>query len=391
MLSSFVAPIIGIPFLLDLLQIPADLMELFVMSTVYTDRVRVVLGAMHLLTLSIIAISIRQGVFELKPKSLLRAGAISILAIIASLVLLRTWFGFAMGERFEGDQALVQMRWMDRPVPAQYYHNTLPDPQLDAAGSGRLDIVETRGTLRAGFLPDSLPFAFRNEKGEVVGFDVEMGHHLASDLGVELELVRVQQDDISALFQTGQLDIVMSGLAVTPGRLKQWNFSAAPMDITLGFLVPDHRRNEFRSAQAVHQMPELRLGIIQSDPAFMRQAAQRFPNAELSSITSPRQFLRGQQSELDAVVYSAEGWSAWTLIYPGFSVVIPHPLATRVPLGYPLPNNDSAWSRYVSEWISLKQKNGTLHALSQHWIQGGGAAATEPRWSIIRNVLHWVD
>ena len=46
-LSSFVAPIIGIPFLLDILQIPSDMMELFVMSTVYTDRIRVVLGAVH--------------------------------------------------------------------------------------------------------------------------------------------------------------------------------------------------------------------------------------------------------------------------------------------------------------------------------------------------------
>jgi len=55
-LSSFVAPIIGIPFLLDILQIPADMMELFVMSTVYTDRIRVVLGAVHLFCLAVVAI-----------------------------------------------------------------------------------------------------------------------------------------------------------------------------------------------------------------------------------------------------------------------------------------------------------------------------------------------
>ena len=38
-LSSFVAPIIGIPFPLDILKIPADMMALCRMSTVYTDRI----------------------------------------------------------------------------------------------------------------------------------------------------------------------------------------------------------------------------------------------------------------------------------------------------------------------------------------------------------------
>ena len=39
----------------------------------------------------------------------------------------------------------------------------------------------------------------------------------------------------------------------------------------------------------------------------------------------------------------------------------------------------------------LEQKNGSVDHLFEHWIRGGGAKDTEPRWSIIRNVLHWVD
>ena len=108
-------------------------------------------------------------------------------------------------------------------------------------------------------------------------------------------------------------------------------------------------------------------------------------------MESPRPFLRGQRPDLDAVIYSAEGGSAWTLIYPDFAVVVPQPLASKVPIGYPLPFNDPAWTRYVSEWINLKQKNGTIDALFDHWINGAGAAVQEPRWSVIRNVLHWVD
>jgi hypothetical protein len=72
-------------------------------------------------------------------------------------------------------------------------------------------------------------------------------------------------------------------------------------------------------------------------------------------------------------------------------IVVPQPLTVKVPLGYPLPRGDKEWTRFVSTWVELEQKNGTVDSLFEHWIRGGGARPTEPRWSIIRDVLHWVD
>jgi len=390
-LSSFVAPIIGIPFLMDILQIPADMMELFVMSTVYTDRIRVVLGAMHLLSLAIVAIAISKGVFKLRKRKLAKALLISAVVLFGSLVGIRSYLSFAVKGGYSGDQALVAMRWMDRPVPARQYDTELPPAEPLAAVNGRLPTIEKRGTLRVGYLPDSLPFAFRNEKGEVVGFDVELAHHLAGDLGVDLVLVRIERDEISRLFATGQVDIVMSGLAITPSRAREWAFGTAPMDFTLGVLVPDYRRKQFSKLDDVRAMKDLVLGVVLRDAAFDRRVKQGFPLAQVVDIDSPREFLRGNRDDLDAVIYSAEGGSAWTLIYPDYSIVVPQPLNVKVPLGYPLPKGDREWSDFVSTWVQLGQKNGTVDSLFEHWIRGGGANSTEPRWSIIRDVLHWVD
>jgi Na+/H+-dicarboxylate symporter/ABC-type amino acid transport substrate-binding protein len=390
-LSSFVAPIIGIPFLLDLMQLPADMMELFVMSTVYTDRIRVVLGAVHLFSLAIVAIAISRGIFRVNWPKLATAGAVSLLVVVASLLLIHAYLGQALSDSYSGDQDLVEMRWMDRPVKARVYTDSLPAVEPDVDRLGRLAIIERRGTLRVGFLPDSLPFAFRNEEGEVVGFDIEMAHHLATDLGVGLELVRTRKELVNTLFASGQLDIVMSGLAQTTGRIKEWSFSASPIDLTFGFLVRDYRRNEFNSLASVQKLPDLHLGVVQSDPSFVRQIALSYPDAEIEFISSPRTFLRGERTDLDAVIYSAEGGSAWTLIYPDYAVAVPHPLTVKIPTGYPLPPNDAAWNRYVSQWINLKHKSDTIDALFDHWINGRGAEEQEPRWSIIRDVLQWVD
>ncbi|MCP4048132.1 MAG: cation:dicarboxylase symporter family transporter [Gammaproteobacteria bacterium] len=390
-LSSFVAPIIGIPFLLDIMKIPADMMELFVMSTVYTDRIRVVLGAVHLLSLATIVIAINRGVFKLNAGRLLKAVSISLVVFIGSLLLVKAFLATVIDSDYSGDQQIVSMRWMDRPVSAKQYNGGLPQAEPGINEKGRLKAIEQRGSLRVGYMKESLPFAFRNEDGEVVGFDMEMAHHLAEDLGVMLELVLVEHENIVSLFGNGQVDIVMSGLAVTPTRARVWDFSDAPMDLNLGFLVPDHQRKKFTDKNSIKARKDLSLGVVQSDPAFSRWVQTGLPNATIIDLDSPRAFLRGQQPELDAVVYSAEGGSGWTLIYPDFSIVVPANLHVKVPMAYPTPKGDGEWTRFVSTWVDMKRKNGTVEKLFEHWIGGAGAVPEEPRWSVIRDVLHWVE
>jgi ABC-type amino acid transport substrate-binding protein len=161
--------------------------------------------------------------------------------------------------------------------------------------------------------------------------------------------------------------------------------------MTLGFLVPDHQRKQFADFNEVHSRKGLTLGVVQSDPAFSRWVQRGLPLAKLVDVPSPRAFLRGDLPDIDAVVYSAEGGSAWTLIYPDFSIVVPFNMQVRVPMGYPLPGGDEEWARYVSRWVEMNVKNGLVDRLFTHWIGGGGAKPKEPRWSVIRNVLHWVE
>jgi hypothetical protein len=39
----------------------------------------------------------------------------------------------------------------------------------------------------------------------------------------------------------------------------------------------------------------------------------------------------------------------------------------------------------------MKKRDGFIDRPYDHWILGGSASARQPRWSIARNVLHWMD
>jgi len=62
-----------------------------------------------------------------------------------------------------------------------------------------------------------------------------------------------------------------------------------------------------------------------------------------------------------------------------------------VPVAYAVARGDSELLEFVNTWIELNKKDQTTEALYSYWILGQNPAAREPRWSVIRNVLHLVD
>ena len=162
------------------------------------------------------------------------------------------------------------------------------------------------------------------------------------------------------------------------------------MDNTVAFIVKDYRRDEFNSREAIQSLVAPKIGVP-NVPYYITKIRDYLPQAEVVMVSSPREFLRGEREDLDAYAYSAEAGSAWTLVYPEYAVAVPLPDLIKIPLAYPLPKGDQDMVDFINGWLLLKQKDETIEKLFNHWILGKGADKKEPRWSIIRNVLGWVD
>jgi ABC-type amino acid transport substrate-binding protein len=108
-------------------------------------------------------------------------------------------------------------------------------------------------------------------------------------------------------------------------------------------------------------------------------------------LTSPSEFFSEQGQELDALFLSAERGSTWTLIYPEYSVAVPQPDVLAAPVSIAMARDAGELSDFINAWLRLKREDQTLDQLYQHWILGGGAKPRQPRWSVIRDVLGWVE
>ena len=148
------------------------------------------------------------------------------------------------------------------------------------------------------------------------------------------------------------------------------------------------RRDSFTAAIAIGGPVTIGVPDI---PYYVEQIRRLAPSATIRPLDDIVARLAAGALDVDAIALPAERGSAWTLLYPRYTVFVPGPSPIRLPLAYPIAGADDDFARVVDTWIQLKQKDGTIAALYDYWILGRSAGGAAPRWSVLRDVLHWVD
>ena len=382
---------VALPFLLDVVKIPADTFQLFLTTGVINARFGTLTSAMYMVTLALAGSYALAGNLRLSPARILRYALVTAGLTVATLAVTGGLLRALGSGTYDKDRLVEEMKLLRPPTVRASVLRQLPSEPLPRDGASVLDAIRARGRIRVGYVDGALPYSYLNGRGELVGFDVEMAYALAEEMGLGIEFVPVPRERLAEVINAGLCDVIMGGISVTTGRASEMVFSPPYVDETLSFAVPDHRRADFSSAEWVRATPGLRVAV--PNLPYLEEIIHReFPRVEIVPVSVDRavDFFNGRMERIDALVFPAERGSYFTLLYPAFSVAVPHPLAIRFPLAYPVAWRDLEFARFLGIWIDLQRKNGTIQALYDHWILGRDAQPKQPRWSVIRNVLHWV-
>jgi ABC-type amino acid transport substrate-binding protein len=290
---------------------------------------------------------------------------------------------------YAGDKVISGMQLLGSGIESSTLAEAAPNPVPRNQGESLLDRVRRRGVLRFGYEPQRMPFCFVNSSGEVVGYDVEMMHQLAHTLNVRLELVPTTRQTIGRQAAEDYFDLAGCGFALTSERAANLRLSAPYLDLHAGFVVPGPRRHDLDSISALAGRPAPIIAVA-SDQEFAGLVELSIPYAKIVRLDRYEAFLDGRMPEICALFTTAETGSALTLLHPSYSVVIPADLKITIPCVFVLSGNDAPTKQFLNDWIILRQKNGILDRLYDHWILGKTAERHGPHWSVLRNVLGWV-
>ena len=88
-----------------------------------------------------------------------------------------------------------------------------------------IQTIMKRGKMKVG-MATFVPWAMRDKKGELIGFEIDVAKKVAADLGVEIEFVPTAWSGIIPALIAGNFDAIIGGMSVTPKRNLTINFTA---------------------------------------------------------------------------------------------------------------------------------------------------------------------
>ncbi|SHE20015.1 hypothetical protein [methanotrophic endosymbiont of Bathymodiolus puteoserpentis (Logatchev)] len=164
-------------------------------------------------------------------------------------------------------------------------------------------------------------------------------------------------------------------------------YSTSYLDVHLALVVPDHLRNKFSNSESILKLKNIR-AFVRKESHFSARAHQLFPNFNVTELDSEIEFFNNKEFHNQIILTTAEGGSAWTLLYPEYVVVNPFANRQGAPLVIAVSDEDLILEHFLSTWIKIKQTDGTIDTLFAHWIQGETSQKNKTRWNLMDYLLN---
>ncbi|BBO84923.1 amino acid ABC transporter substrate-binding protein [Desulfosarcina ovata subsp. sediminis] len=237
--------------------------------------------------------------------------------------------------------------------------------------------IEQTGQVTMGFREGSVPFGFMNEKGEWVGFGLDLGYEIATGLnekfGKTIELVKkpINPKTRIPLVINGTVDIGIGSTTITLAREEVVDFSLPYFLTGTRLLVPKN--------SAIKNFSDLagkRVGMGSGSTANIKG----IDRAMASGIIQPacekvlfeehnKGFLALQQGKIHAYFTDASilaGMQAKAKT-PGDWKIVGQYL-TYEPYGIILPENQGEWRDFVNAVLIKTIKSGRFEQIYDKWF-----------------------
>ena len=106
-----------------------------------------------------------------------------------------------------------------------------------STGDESLKKVQDKGEFVLGLDDAFAPMGYRNEKNEIVGFDIDLAKEVTSRMGVKLKLQPIAWDSKDQELNSGNIDCIWNGMSIDAGKEKAMNLSEPYMKNRMVLMV----------------------------------------------------------------------------------------------------------------------------------------------------------
>ncbi|NQY03633.1 MAG: transporter substrate-binding domain-containing protein [Halieaceae bacterium] len=232
-------------------------------------------------------------------------------------------------------------------------------------------------TLRIGMSGDQPPFNVVNREGVPMGFDVDLGVALAGAMKVKPELKRYPFGELLEALENDEVDIVISGMAITPQRAEYVSFVGPYMMSGKSILTKNSVLAKVSEADQFNRK-DLKLAALKNSTSsdFVTTAAPEATLVELNTYEEGIKMIN--EGTVDGMVADMPVCVLTVLRYPdaGF-VTLDKPL-TIEPVGIAVKSGDPEFRNLVDNYLDAYGKVGILAKIRKKWFENNSWVAALP-------------
>ncbi|MBE9549925.1 MAG: cation:dicarboxylase symporter family transporter [Proteobacteria bacterium] len=393
--SYFAKAQVALPFLLDHQKLPQDLFQLYIPTGIINGKFDTMVSAMNLLAFSVIGTAALTGHLRFSLAKLIRLGGLSLLILFVTVLGTRIFLAYSVDTSYHKDKIILSMSLRQPVTELTVYRNRdevdISQRRVVNDSRGMFEQISESGVLRVGYDPKRLPFTFFNNHDQLVGFDIELAGGLARELGARLELIPMSFETLATQLSSGEIDLVGT-IPLSAEMLQKVDLSDFYLEGALSLVTADYRKQDFSSVANIKALGDLSIAYTGPIEYIKHSATRNYPNQNITwtAITDFRDFFEQEEGTYDALLVEVEIGTAWTLLYPSYTTVMPES-ATRkkMPLGFAVAKGQHDFAANLGRWLVAKHATGEIDQAYKYWILGEGAVPRGRRWSIMDDVLHW--
>lgn len=374
----------SLTFILDSLGLPINAINLYLTTLPFTSGFQSMLSAMQITSLSLFITLSCRNMLLFKWKRIVGKTLSTLFPMVLVFFALKS---FNPLPTIKNEAKSIYELTITSTIPVKVHKNI---PLANFFEGDTFDHILATKTLRVGYYPHAAPFCFYNVTNDLVGYDIAFAYELAYDLGCKLELIPLNYNNVISDIQEKKYDIAMSGLTMNEKRLRNLSFTKSYLDARLILITEEKMRKRFSSTEKIINNSDLKIAVLKGS-SYEQLAHELFPSDKIIYLDHFEEFtLKGKKT---ALLWEEQQALAWILKHRNYRIVIPNPAIGIDTLGYAINPDSPKFLNYLNQWLELKTNQGFTENQYNLWIKGKTeiAAPQEKRWSIIRDVLHWIN
>ena len=172
------------------------------------------------------------------------------------------------------------------------------------------------------------PFESKNEKGQIVGFDIDLIRAIGEKIDREVVVRDMAFAGIIPSLQSGQIDLAISGLSVTEERQKSVRFSAPYIESDLSLIVPASNTSIQSAADLTGKRVAVQQGATGAKVADQLKAEGKIGSVKYFT-SATLMMMEVAKGGADAVIHDTAYTNAYLKSNPGKVKILPEPLASE--------------------------------------------------------------